>query len=267
MMALVVSCQKEINFDDGNTNPGGGSPTSAGKLLTRQVQTDGTDSTVVDFTYDAAKRVQTLNLVTDEYFNYRFVRNTLGAITQFVMHSTYFDSYSVDSVVITVGFNPTNDRYAYSIYTVNLGVVVNDSTAYTYDAAGAISSATHYTKSFINPSYTALYRIDYTYNAGNVATEKVYDYASGTSTLQSTSTYTYDSKVAALQMGNDAILINYINWFGKSNMTSHAIVDINPSSNYSATANYTYNSLNQPSVGTLIETPGPVNYTLRYFYN
>jgi hypothetical protein len=264
---VFTACQKELSLDNGNTNPGGGSPTSAGKLLMRQVQTDGTDSTTVDYTYDAAKRLQTMNLATDEYFNYRFVRNATGAITQFIMRSTYFDNFNIDSVIVTVGINPANGRYTYSAYTVDLGVPVSDSTAYTYDAAGNIISATNYTKSFISPSYTALYRIDYTYNAGNIATEKVYDNAGGTNTLQSTSTYTYDSKLSALQTGNEAILLNYSYLFGKNNITSHTLVDADPSSNYSATCNYTYNSLNQPSGATIIETPGPVNYTMRYFYN
>lgn len=267
LVIVLASCQKELEFNDPNVNPGGNPTTSTGKLLLRQVQTDGTDSTVVDFTYDAAKRVQTLNLVTDEYFNYRFVRNATGVVTQFIMRSTYFDNFNVDSVIVKVGVNPANGRYLYSTYTINLGVTVTDSTAYTYDAAGNIASAANYVDNTGGQSPGFLYKTDYTYNAENVATEKVYDAASGTLTLQSTSTYNYDSKVAALQMGSEAILINYITYFGKNNITSHTLTDIIPSSNFSASANYTYNGFNQPSGGTVVEIPGPVNYTMRFFYN
>lgn len=271
VLTFLTACQKEAALvDPGNSSGGGG--TTTGGLLTRNVETDGTDSTVTDFSYGAGNRLTKIDYTGSSASpaTYKLSRNNSGVITRMTLISPDFQSIGVDSIVINVSYNSSTSRYTSSQYSLAIsGTTYTDSTAYVYDASGNLTSAAGYEKIAITP-YTPYGRTDYTYANGNVSSEKYYDYDPSTSTwsLSATSAYTYDAKTNPLKLGVEAILLNQAGFFGPNNSTDFSYKDAtDPTNNFTRTYTYTYNSANKPSGGTAVENPGATSYTLRFFYN
>ncbi len=199
---------------------------------------------------------------------FRIVRNPAGIITQYIIKSPDLASYGIDSLVTNVTYNTSLGRYTYTRFDLSLsGISISDSTILSYDATGNISGKTDYIKSIVG-GYTPSGRVDYTYAAGNIASEKSYDYNGTAYTLSSSTTYTYDTKVNPLKLGVEAILIGMSTSFGPNNSTALNYIDaIDPTGNYSIVSTLAYNTTNKPSGGTAVENPGATNYTLRFYYN
>ena len=266
---ILSACQKEPSFEDPNSIPGsGGSGTSTTGLLVRAVQASSADSSVSIYTYDAAKRLVFMD-VADSQSSYtsRIVRNASGIIIQYILKSPQFASLGIDSLATNVFYDNALSRYTYMKFDLNIGgVPLSDSAVFTYDGTGNITSRTEYSKTLIG-GYQPAGRTDFTYAGGNVSSEKNYDY-SGSYTLSSTTTYTYDAKLNPLILGKEAIVIGLTSMYGPNNATGVNFVDAtDPANNTTQTSAYTYNALNKPSGGSSVANPGASNYTLRFYYN
>ena len=280
-VTVMTACQKEPSFEDPNSNPGsGGGGTGGGSggggstpqgLLVRSVQATSTDSTVTQYGYDASKRLTSLAINSSQYnVSVRIVRNSSGIINQIVLKSDALTTYGIDSVVSRVNYNSATSRYTSTVYNLSIqGFSFTDSTALSYDGSGNLTSKMTFER--VAPfSYDTISKVDYTYASGNVTTEKGYEYddSLGKFVQVTTTSYTYDSKASPLILGVEALLFYDGTLFGSNNATVVDYVDLtDPTQNYKVTYSYSYNSSSKPSGGTAVETPGSVNYTLRYYYN
>jgi uncharacterized lipoprotein NlpE involved in copper resistance len=270
---LLCSCKKELSLENPDSIPGGSTTTGTG-LLTRMVSVAGADSSVNDYGYDAAGHLITVNYTSTRGGNQytRLYRNSAGVLTKFTIKSDDLDSAGIDSIETVVTYNSAQGRYAYGIATINFsGVVYTDSTVYNYDNNGALINKTTYAKA--GPSNYQLYsKNDYSYNTGNnIGVEKYYTF-NGTANnfdLEATYNYTYDDKVNPLQLGAEGpIVLDDVSYAGPGNANSFQFIDnVDPTNNFSTSTTFTYNSLNKPSAGTVVEDPGGGTYDLRYYYN
>ena len=275
---LLMACQKEADLQDpgngsggGTVNPGGGVAT-AQSLLTRAVQVDGSDSVVHTFFYNAAGQLMRYDYTDGSDFSVNKInRNANGIITQLVISGSDISSIGLDSVVQTVLYNTGSSQYTgrRSRITLN-GVTYADSTAYAYDATGNISTAVSYNQTASLP-YASYEKYDYTYTAGNLTGQKIYDHG-GTNSLtwQLAETFanTYDAKVNPLKLGAEAVLLELNGFFGPNNVntvtgTNHS----NAANSYSLTYAYTYNAANKPTNAAVVENPGAHSTALRFYYN
>lgn len=281
-IAIALSaCQKEASFEDPNSVPGSGGGATGG-LLTRQVFVDAgaSDSSVVLYTYDASKRITKVETVTSQYNEQiSLSRNTAGIISQMVLQNDIVSSnFGVSQITVTMNYSTAESRYKYSKAVIPVGgVSYTDSTAYVY-TNGNLANKTSYISAAGSP-YIPFSKVDYTFTAGNVTSEKVYEYDNTTSAwnLYYTNTYSYDAKVNPLVLGTDALLIDplftYFGFtsassFGSNNATVINYIDpTDASNNYTLTSTYTYNTANKPTAGTATETPGSGKYNWRFYYN
>ena len=269
---ILSACQKEASLEDPNATPGTGGTTPTG-LLTRNVFVAGGDSIMVDYGYDAAKRLTNFTYATTGGGNSskRIVRNGAGIITQYISKGEDLLSSGIDSTVTSLNYNAAQSRYTYSITLFDYqGITYKDSSAFTYDGSGNLTTKTAYLTSGPAP-YQVYQKTEYTYVSGNVSSEKYYSPdATGTGwELEATYNYTYDSKVNPVKLGTEAmIVLDDASYFGNNNVTMLDYVDgTDPSFNFSLNTTYTYSNTNKPSGGTTVETPGSASYTLRYYYN
>lgn len=271
-VVFLTACQKEPAFIDPSSGAGSGGTTSG--LLVRNVEVVGTDSSVIDFSYNTSGRLTRFDVsgTSTSPLTYKLLRNSSGIITQTIASGPDLSAVGLDSLVTNVFYNASTSRYTYTQYNVNLGgVSYGDSTVFTYDGTGNLTSVTDYQR-MMSQSYTPATRNDYTYNSGNVVTEKDYNYNPTTSvwTLSGTAAYTYDAKTNPLKLGAEAMIIGLTTYFGPNNLTGLTYTDASdPSNNYTQTSTYTYNSTNKPATGTGTENDntGTVSYALRYYYN
>jgi len=269
---VFTACQKEPDFIDTGNSSGNGDGTINSGLLVRSVEVNGADSTAIAYAYNTAGRLTQLDVSSTAAspFTYKLLRNTNGIITQTVAISPDLAAIGIDSLVTNVFYNASAARYTYTRYDLNVGgVAYSDSTAFAYDASGNLTSAISYQKVMLLP-YAPSSRTDYSYSNGNVATEKAFDYDVTTSawSLLATSAYTYDAKTNPLKLGAEAMIIGLTTFFGPNNTMGLTYTDAtDPTNNYTQASTYTYNSASKPSSGTIVENPGAVNYSLRYYYN
>lgn len=271
---MLTACQKEASLEDPNATPGGGSGgTTQTGLLTRNVFVAGADSIMVDYGYDAAKRLTTYTYATTGGGNSskRIVRNSTGIITQYITKSEDLLSSNIDSTVTTLNYNAAQSRYTYGITVFEFqSIMYKDSSAFTYDGSGNLLAKTSYLSGGPAP-YQAYQKTEYTYTAGNVSSEKYFSpNTTGTGwNLEATYNYVYDSKVNPVKLGTEAmIVLDDGSYFGNNNVTTLNFIDgTDPSGNFSLVTTYTYNNTNKPSGGTTVENPGSATYSLRYYYN
>lgn len=274
--ALLTACQKEPDLvDPGNPTGGGGTgggTTTQKNSLRRQVQVNGTDSTIMDFTYDASGRPVGLKYSdAGDEAQVRLVRNSSGVLTRMVIIADgLFQQGVVDSITTNLFYNSGSSQYTHSRIDATIsGVPVSDSSAYTY-SGGKITSVTSYSKLAIpGMSYQPYAKSDYTYSGSNVSSVKSYDYSAvGTLTLSNTVNYTYDTKVNAITLGAEGVLLSFPTMVGDNNVTKEDDIDPGPPpSTSSYTSTYTYTSFNKPAGGTMIESPGGASTALRFYYN
>lgn len=275
-VVLVMSaCQKEGSFEETSGTPGSGGGTGGGTtptgLLARSVYVAGADSIMVDYGYDASKRLVTFNYTTTGGGNQfkRVVRNSAGIMTRYVVKSEELLSLGIDSIITNVNYDAAKSQYTYSISSVNVsGMTYVDSTHFTYDGSGNLTAKTAFARGGLTP-YQPYQKSEYTYASGNVTSEKFYSAnASRGWDLEGTYNYTYDNKVNPVKLGAEAMIaLDDASYFSNNNATVLSYVDgSDPSYNYTLTSTFTYNSANKPSGGTAVETPGSASYTLRYYY-
>ncbi len=266
---LFFSCKKEMSEENNGNPPGGGGGSGqTGNLLTRNVIKDRSDSTVIDYSYDASKRVTRLVYTASAFdFDTRIVRNSSGIITEYIQKSSLLAGFGIDSFVTKVNYNSSQSKYMYSVISYSLfGFDFKDSTSYKYDSGGKLISAVNYSGDITG--YAQAGKTDYTYDgSGNLATEKYYEFEGTSYTQLTTVTHTYDTKVNPLKLGAEAIILNQTTSYGPNNVVVTAFQDLeDATNNYTYTLTLTYNTANKPKDGTAAEQPSGATYDLKYYY-
>jgi RHS Repeat len=280
LSAVLVSCQKEIGFNNGNpagsgsgsgSGSGGGTSggSSNGNLLVKVAYTDAAGSATLDYTYDAANRLILQSLVgkvggLDATQSFRLIRDASGVVTQVITKGAQMALYGVDSTVAIAYYDASKKRYSALSTPVNvagMGALGTDSSVFIYDAAGKIVEQDDYTDMFgvVTPTSKNMF----TYTGGNLTREQLYA-ASG---LASTVDYTYDTKVNPLPIGTEAFLIGSHAYVSANNQIDEKVTSaLLPSASYELTTTYTYNSSNKPATAVGKGGPGNLNQNATFYY-
>ncbi|RYZ61352.1 MAG: hypothetical protein EOO14_05275 [Chitinophagaceae bacterium] len=277
-VAIVsVSCQKENSLELPDSSPGTGGGNNATGQLVRMVLVSGTDSLAYDFSYDVAGR---LGLIKASAANYnetiRFQRDASGIIKNIIQKNTGLLSGGIDSVDTRYYYNAAQGGYTAGVFEMDIqGATYIDSTTFTYDGSGKLSSRTSYAGG-IGVPFELSSKLDYTLTALNMNSVKSYSYNRSNWDLDYTINFSYDNKTNPLHMGIETLLIDpYISpafglnasiYFGANNVTFIDYIDPNdPADSYNIRTTYTYNNLDKPTGGTAIES----NFTSfwRFYYN
>ena len=275
VLVFLSACQKEVSSENPDGTPGTGPvppPATTAGLLTRMVSVAGGDSVMVDYGYDANKRLATFDYKTTgtEFRFRRIFRNSAGIMTQFNSKGDDLSGIGIDSVITILSYNAGQARYTHgiTIYAVS-GVSLRDSTVYVYDNAGNLTVKRSYATVLPAP-YQEYQKTEYTYASGNVTSEKYYtSNSAGGWDLEYTYNYGYDSKVNPAKFGPEGmIVLEDASYFSNNNKSGVNYIDgADASYNFSQAYTYTYNAANKPTGGTVVETPGSGSYTIRYYYN
>lgn len=269
----VISCQKEIDWGTGNSTP-------AQQLVKVKSKTGTTDSSQVDYSYDAAGRL-TREITTgvaggislDNQFTIN--RNSSEIITTTVQKSAALVLAGIDSIETRYYYNSSTSKYTAAVFFLGIpGFAILDSALYTYDASGRITKDEHYTQvtglPLPLPPILSL-RNTYTYSADgknllNVTTDAIAPPATTLSPL-SVQTYTADTKVNPLIIVNEAIVLSRPGLYSANNPTRTVVTNtVDPSQDFTMDYRYIYNSSNKPDSSYGTRTPGGAITASKLFY-
>jgi len=268
----VISCQKEIDWGTG---------ASADQTLIRiKSKTGTTDTTQIDYFYDANKRIVrelTNGIAAGQDLNNDLVivRNSSVIITKTIQKAAALLAAGVDSVVTVYNYNTGTSRYTSSVFTLGIpGFSVLDSAVYTYNVNAMISKDEHYLQILglpipVPPVLVA--RNTYTYspdgkNLLNVATDAATTPGDPLSPA-SLQVFAYDAKKNPLIIANEAILIGRTGLYNANNATKAVLTNtIDPTQNFTMDYTFKYNTGNKPDSSTGTRTPGGDVTLYKYFY-
>lgn len=272
-LATFLSCQKEIDW--------GIKTGSVPSQLYRIKSTTGTDTTQVDYTFDAAKRLirektAGMSAGTDISNELIINRSSSGIITTTVQKAAALVAVGVDSIVTRYNYNTSTSKYTSAVFQLTvLGFSVLDSAVFTYDASGKISMDEHYSQITGLPiplPATLSLRNTYTYDATGKNLVGVSQEApttpGGPLAPLSTQTFTYDTKVNPLIVPNEAIILGRTGLFNANNATRSAFTDVTtPANNFTIDYTYRYNAINKPDSAYSVQTPPGTDTTkTKFFY-
>ncbi len=273
MVTVMVSCQKEIDWGLGNNN---NNPQD--KLLVKIHSSTGSDSTVIEYTYDANKRVimeKTTGIAagTDLANELKINRNSAGIITSTVQKAAALTAAGIDSVVTRYNYSSAASRYTSSIFDLAIpGFAVQDSAVYSYDASGKITSDSHYLLILglpIPAPPVLVLKDKYTYTGANltVLAQDAATTPGGPLSPLSNQTFTFDSKTNPLIIGNEAIVLMRTGLFNANNPTQVVLTNTaSPSNDFTMDYIYKYNSFGKPDSSYGTRTPGASVTATKYFY-
>lgn len=273
LMVLLLACQKEIDW---GLNGGGG---TGGRLFRIKSQT-GTDTSQVDYSYDAAGRLireKTVGVAGGQDITSELIinRTSAGIITTTVQKAAALVLLGVDSIVTRYNYNSTTARYTSAIFTLAvMGFGVTDSAVFTYDAAGRITKDEHYATVAGLPiplPPTLSLRNTYTYDGAGAnllnVTREAPSAPGGPLSPVGSQTYTVDSRTNPLILLQEAILIGRVTLFNANNVTKEVIADItDPTNNLTNDYTYRYNASNRPDSSYAVPTPAGDTTKSKYFY-
>lgn len=271
---VIASCQKEIDWSTGT----GGTVTS--EKLVRIKSKTGTDTTQIDYTYDASNRLirekttgtgSGVDLDNDLIIK----RNSSGIITSTVQKAAALVLAGIDSVETRFNYSTGTSRYTSAIFTLTVaGFGVTDSAVYSYDANGRISSDAHYLAAtglpIPLPPVLAL-RNTYSYSSSGANLVSIQQEATtapgGPLSPVSTQTFTFDSKTNPLIILTEAIITARTGLYNANNATKAVLANtIDPSQDFTMDYTYKYNSSNKPDSSYGTRTPGGAVTATKYFY-
>jgi hypothetical protein len=279
-LAAFTSCQKSYNPPDlvipGGTGSGGSgaSGTQLVKYEAKGVNTS--EGTTITYQYDASGRitrydetyVDSSNIPTSYYFKY--FRNASGNVTK-VSTNAYSASAPgqgyPDTVVYNVHYPAGSSNFDYTWYNMDLGgVVLRDSAVLVYNSAGVVTDKYSYFGAGPLPlQQDAHYQ--YTYSSGNITILKIFDPTVSTTTPYGTLNFEYDSKQAALYLGNDAYLPGLDEGFSsKNNPLKYTVTSQGQGGSGVVNYSYQYNSDNRPTTSVTLSSTGQVAYNVKYTY-
>ncbi|MBK8299681.1 MAG: hypothetical protein IPK90_04335 [Chitinophagaceae bacterium] len=267
----IISCQKEIDW---------GLATPANLLLVKINSHTGTDSSLVEYFYDAAKRLvreKTTGISGGQSLNSELVinRNVSGVILTTVQKADALVATGIDSILTKYNYNTATSRYTSSIFDLPIpGFAVTDSTVYTYDAAGKIITDAHYLKitglPIPLPPVLSL-KNNYTYSASGSNLEMQQQDAAttpgGPLSPFSTQTYTFDLKVNPLKNPTEAVLLIRSSLYNANNIAKTVVTNTaSPANDYTMDYTYKYNTAGKPDSSYGTRTPGGAITGTKYFY-
>ncbi len=262
---LFISCQKESG--DAIPPP----PPNEGTLLKSAVTTFGSDSYSYSYGYGSSNELTKIDFTsqvggvskTDKISVFR----NQGVIESFSYKSTAFAALGLDSILYKVGYNSSEKIYTYTVGKyVAAGTPYSDSTAFIYSAGNVIDIKTF--SSANGGAYKNLKQQVFTYNSGNIVSNKGYTYDKATSkyVLKNEFVYEYDTKVNPLAIKDEGHVLGILELVSNNNSTKGTYTDqVNSANNYIMTWEYTYNSKNKP-LTSVIKYPGS-NVILQTTFN
>jgi len=274
----LLSCQKEIDWTTppaGGGTGGGGTGGGSGLLWKVTTKTGPTDSAKSEYSYNSANKLIRLdiNAVTsvgtvNSYQKY--YRNAAGNIYRMVQNASFSGivfppGVFPDSIVTDYAYTSAGKLLWGKFEISILGIFTQkDSAVITLDAQDRVIKAVHYQTDPLMSVYSLFGKSEYVYNsAGNLESEKVYEYDETTSTYipTSTTTYEYDTKVNPQSVSNwDAHIMNEAGAASPNNAIKETFVDHgDAANNRTTTITYVYNAANKPVSGTMTTTGQPVS--------
>lgn len=276
---VFASCQKEVSFGDNGGTGGGGGGGTTGDLLAKIVTKEGADSTVIEYEYDAAKRlirekISGISQGSSIENDLRIVRNGAGIITHTIQKTPDLIAQGIDSAVTRVNYNTGTQRYTSRVVEISLfGISVIDSTVFVYDGAGKIIREDDY---LYNPAFGALpllsVKTEYVNGASGITQTNInYSDPSTGGPFELLATYknTYDTKVSPLILpAGEAAAIVRMDFSATANATKVEYTDVKNGSNnnYNLVIAYTYNSKNKPLTAIITQTPGNAVSNSTFYY-
>ena len=267
----IVSCQKEIDW---------GLATPANQLLVKINSHTGTDSSLVEYFYDAAKRLvgeKTTGISAGQSLNSELVinRNLSGVIVTTVQKADALVATGIDSILTRYNYSIATARYTSSVFDLSIpGFAVTDSTVYTYDAAGKIITDAHYLKitglPIPLPPVLSL-KNNYTYSASGSNLEMQQQDAAttpgGPLSPFSTQICTFDLKVNPLKNPTEAVLLIRSSLYNANNIAKTVVTNTaSPANDYTMDYTYKYNTAGKPDSSYGTRTPGGAITGTKYFY-
>lgn len=273
MTALFPSCDPDTpdpKPDEGDTTY------STRSLLAKTVYTTGDTVGTTTYRYDAQNKLiwvaNTSNKASIVQDTSEITRNAQGAITKIIYHVAKYNNRFVDGAVMQDVYLDATSKYTHKIVQYDSsGFRFKDSIKYTYDAQARISKEWLYYNSS-GSNYVLYGTIDYVYTSGGDVTSKktLFNNIGGTAgnNYEYTFTYTYDDKVNALNLGNEAIVLGMgDSWSGHNPLT---ITSVFPGSdaqfNQTVTYVYKYNTADRPLSADITSTLGGTKTTIVYTY-
>ncbi|MBM3415782.1 MAG: hypothetical protein FJY20_04885 [Bacteroidetes bacterium] len=266
-----IACQKEIDW-----GTGGGGTTE--KLIRIKSQT-GTDTTQIDYTYDASGRLvreKTTEVGAGINDNDLIInRNSAGIITTTVQKAAALVLLGIDSVVTRYNYNTGTSKYTSAVFNLPVpGFPVTDSAVYTYDANGRITADEHYLQIGglpipLPPILVLKNTYTYTADGKNLVTvaQDAATAPGGPLSPATAQAFTFDSKINPLIILQEAILLGRTGLFNANNATRTVLTNtIDPSQDFTMDYTYKYHTNNKPDSSYGTRTPGGAITATKYFY-
>jgi len=287
IVASAVACSKSSssgpstssNTDttkSSSTGTGSGAGLLKTEVLSMQAGTLGTiDSVVYQFQYNSSNQLSGLQQTTISSFSgttfntaisytYTYSGSLVSSIAGTVNESVTGSSGTYNSsTTLTLTFQSAAGKitgYVQTATTTGSSLIpatpenANDSAVITYDGSGNVASYNLYLLD--SGTYIPWTQETFTLSSGNIASTVLNEFVAGVQTNTQTSTYTYNSKVAASPYYDiPGVPINNANDVTAETQTT---TGINPATlGYTYTT--TYNSANQPSSSSVAVTQTPAN--------
>ena len=267
LIVLFTACQKEIDWSQGQ---------SGDQLLVKVRSISGSDSTIINYTYDGQRRLileATTGVSSGTSLNgtLQVNRNSSGIIMTSVQKSDMLTAAGVDSILTTFYYNTASSKYTAATSKLDIGgFSVTDSVSFVYDATGKISADKHWFVTGLIPPFEALSNA-YTYSAtGNNLLTIVQSAptAPGLPAVPvSTQTFSYDAKINPLILKNEAILLNRFNVYSGNNYTKLDFVDqTDPTNNFTVDNTYKYNFVSKPDSSFSTQSNTGAVTVSKYYY-
>lgn len=218
LSALVCSCQKEFSAENSSrtdsTDTSGNTVNVA--LLEKMVSAEGTDTLVMEYAYDAQKKlVREKETSNDPNFyaaDKQITRNSQGIITKTVTRVTNTPSGFDATTETFYYYDAALARYTHTIsYEVSASGTQKDSTVFRYNADGSLKEDELYIMDAGGTIYDPRAKSEYTFDAaGNMLSQK-YSIRSGTPVYEWTATYIYEydlTRKYPLYLGVESALLN-----------------------------------------------------------
>ena len=272
---LFSSCQKEFKDITITPGTGNGNGSSNGNLLVKGVSISGTDTTTVNLVWSAAKKLTQYSIAgksNGQAVDSRsdFQRDASGNIKK-VVTIPLSAAGLIDSTVSIITYRPGTSQLAYIINTnYNVLFPLRDSTVFTYNAAGRVSTKELYMENLLGGGWTKQFKNTYTFDAqGNLVTVVAGSVdALGNLTNTATTTNTYDSHLSAVTLGEEVFMMTGL---GEETMSPNHVVSktvsgsgVNGTFTFSQTI---YNASGRP-VSENLTASGTTPYSAKatYFY-
>lgn len=270
---FFVSCQKEIDW-------GLGGGTTSNPLLVKIKSQTGTDTTQLEYYYDASKRIireKTTGMSGGTNLDNDLIikRNSSGILTTIVQKAAALLAAGIDSIETRFNYNTTTSKYSSSVFQLTIaGITVTDSAVYSYNAGGRITDDAHYLQvsglPIPIPPVLSLKNY-YIYSASGSNLDSVKQDAAttpgGPLSPVSSQAYTYDNKTNPLIILNEAVLLARTGLYNTNNATKTSVANtITPANDFTMDYTYKYNSAGKPDSAYGTRTPGGAVTATKYFY-